>query len=122
MKWIIKLAIFACFFFITARFCKAETGKFTVLRITSNLTYHPEWETASLSPAQEDEIKTLLNQPYTYLNKGVQSFVFASEDGRYVIKFFRHDHLSPPFWSKLLPGKDRKLAQKYTRLSRDFLS
>jgi hypothetical protein len=122
MKWIIKLAIFTCCFFITARLCKAETGKFTVLRITSNLTYNPEWETAPLSPTQESEIKTLLNQPYTYLGKGVQSFVFASENGQYVIKFFRHDHLGLPFWSKFLPGKDPKLAKKNSKLNKDFLS
>jgi hypothetical protein len=122
MKWIIKLAIFICCFFITARFCKTETGKFTVLRITSNLTYHPEWETSPLSPAQESEVKNLLNQPYTYLSKGVQSFVFASEDGQYVIKFFRHDHLALPFWSKFLPRKDPKLAKKNRKLGKDFLS
>ncbi len=116
MRWIIKLALFICCFFITARFCKEQTGKFTVLRITSNLTYHPEWDVVLPELSQ---VKTLLNQPYTYLSKGVQSFVFASEDGQYVIKFFRHDHLGAAFWSNWLPGKK---AKKTTKLHKDFLS
>ena len=40
----------------------------------------------------DDELQ-ILNQPYTFLDKGAQSFVFASQDGNYVIKFFRHHHM-----------------------------
>jgi hypothetical protein len=117
MKWILKITFFLVCFFVTARFCKAQTGRFTVLRITSKLTYQPEWETAALSPQEEQQIKKILDQPYSYLSKGVQSFVFASKDGQYVIKFFRHDHLVAPFW--LTPSK--KLKKQY-RLHKDFLS
>lgn len=33
--------------------------------------------------------KTIVDQPYTYLAKGHQSYVFMSQDQKYVIKFYR---------------------------------
>ncbi|MBS0649107.1 MAG: hypothetical protein JSS10_07800 [Verrucomicrobia bacterium] len=108
----LKITLFIVCFFVTARFCKNQTGKFTVHRITSNLKYNPAWEVAPLSSKEQTEIRKILSQPFSYLSKGVQSFVFASEDGQYVIKFFRHDHLSPPFWR----------SKKETRHHKDFLS
>ncbi len=117
MKWLLKISLFLVCFFITARFCKEQTGRFTILRISSNLTPKPEWETASLSPEEYTQIKEILDQPYSYLDNGVQSFVFASSDGQYVIKFFRHDHLDGPFW--LTPNQK---AKKQAQLHKEFLS
>jgi hypothetical protein len=116
-KRFLKLFLFLICFAIVADFCKEQTGRFTVLRITSHLTPQSEWETAPLSTEELAKIKKILSQPYTYLSKGVQSFVFASEDGRYVIKFFRHDHLDSPFWLT----KNQK-AKKENRRNQEFLS
>lgn len=55
---------------------------FSVKKITSTLTYHPEWETAPPSI-------NLFDQNYSYLASGAQVYAFASDDGKYVIKFFR---------------------------------
>ena len=46
------------------------------------------------------EIRSLLNQPFHYLAKGSQSYVFASEDGRYVLKLFKdpRKHLRSWTW------------------------
>ena len=38
-----------------------------------------------IAPTQE-----ILNQPFHYLARGGQMFVFASQDGKYVIKFFKN--------------------------------
>lgn len=46
----------------------------------------PEWEGASIRPDLENEI---FSQPFAYLGKGRQSFVFESQDGKYVLKLFR---------------------------------
>jgi len=119
MRWTFKIALFILCFFLTARFCKNQTGKFTVLRITSNLDYNPAWEIAPLSAEEKDHIQKILHQPYAYLSKGVQSFVFASQDGQYVIKFFRHDHLSAPPWKV---GSLEARRKKESRLHKDFLS
>jgi hypothetical protein len=117
MKYILKIFLFVICFALIAEFCKEQTGRFTILRITSKLTPRPEWETAPLSPEEKSRIKEILSQPYSYLDKGVQSFVFASEDGQYVIKFFRHDHLDAPFW--LTPNQRIK---KQAQLCKEFLS
>jgi hypothetical protein len=117
MKWLLKISLFLVCFFFTARFCKEQTGRFTVLRITSKLTPNPAWETTPLSTEDHTRIKKILSQPYSYLDNGVQSFVFASSDGEYVIKFFRHDHLDGPFW--LTPNQK---AKKQAQLHQEFLS
>ena len=117
MKYVLKIFLFVIGFVITANFCKEQTGRFTILRITSKLTPQPEWETSPLSPEEKSRIKEILSQPYSYLDRGVQSFVFASEDGQYVIKFFRHDHLDAPFW--LTPNQRIK---KQAQLCKEFLS
>ncbi len=121
MQWIIKITLFGLCFIAIDRFCKSQTGSFTVYRITSNLTYQPEWETTheDLAP-----IKQILQQPYSYLGKGVQSFAFVSQDGHYVIKFFRHDHLTTPFLLSKIPldWARTKVAKKEAKLQREFKS
>lgn len=47
----------------------------------------------------ESVLRQVLEQPYTYLDRGRQSYVFESKDGHYVIKFFdlgryRHEVLT----------------------------
>jgi hypothetical protein len=112
------LLLFILSFYGVAKFCKLQTGSFTISRITSSLSFHPEWET----PLEAD--LDILCQPYTYLAKGAQAFVFASQDGKYVIKFFRHHHMSAPFWIKALPFEQarRHVAKKEAKLQKDFAS
>jgi hypothetical protein len=120
MRWFFKLSLFVVIFFAVAKWCKSQTGSFTLSRIASNLTYEPEWDIAHCS----DEIQAMLDQPYTYLAKGAQSFVFASQDGKYVIKFFRHHHLQAPLWLKVLPWAwaHSKVVKKEAKLRKDFKS
>lgn len=56
---------------------------------------------ASTSPNQGDPAD-LLCKKYIYLAKGAQSYVLASEDGEYVIKFFKKKHFTIPIWQKRL--------------------
>jgi hypothetical protein len=37
-------------------------------------------------------VLAILDQPFHYIDKGSQSYVFESRDGKYVIKFFRFDY------------------------------
>jgi hypothetical protein len=122
MKWILKITLFAICFLAVDRVCKSQTGSFTVYRITSNLSYQPQWETAP--PENLAEIKKILQQPYSYFGKGVQSFAFVSQDGQYVIKFFRHDHMHAPFLLSKIPMKwaRAKVAKKEAKFEREFRS
>lgn len=51
------------------------------------------WAVCNKTPHNSTEerqiAEQILNQPYTYLGKGRQSFVFESQDGKYVLKFIK---------------------------------
>ena len=110
-------------------FCYAQTGGFALYKICSSLAFNPAWEVASLGQGEEAELDLALSQPYHFLAKGAQCFVFSSEDGHHVIKFFKLSHLLPPVWLNnmrlpfaLEPMRIKKIAQKREELNRDFLS
>lgn len=72
---------------------------FSIKKIVTNLPY-PSSD-ISTSDGLNSEIKEALNQPYYYLSRGGQAFVFESKDKKYVMKFFRYDRLRPSFFWKL---------------------
>ncbi len=111
------------------RFCHQQTDGFSRHKISSDLTFHPEWETAPLTAYEQENLSTVLSQPFDYLTKGAQSYVFLSRDGRYVLKFFRIYHLQPPFWVTHLKWpwflqsyKMNKILRKSEELHKDFAS
>lgn len=99
------------------------TDGFALSKISSTLPYSKERETPS-----RVNVEKILDQPFYYLEKGSQCYAFESEDGRYVLKFFRQSryrlpwfakHLSlPTFLSKLqnqhLQRKEKKLNDLFT--------
>jgi hypothetical protein len=58
---------------------------------------------AKESYAKTEIIKNILNQTFTYLDKGSQTYVFLSEDKKYVIKFIRYSRYRIPFWMNHIP-------------------
>lgn len=57
-----------------------------------------EWTT--LQPPLDPSI---FSQNYHYLKGGTQSYAFESEDKKYVLKFFKKNHITPQNWLKYLP-------------------
>jgi hypothetical protein len=109
------------------QFCHKRTDGFSLNKIQSKLSYHPQW--ALPHPPEKDlqEIKSLLAQKFFYLAKGAQCHVFVSEDQKYVIKFFRHHHMRPPSWIALIPStfetfRKKKENRKWGKLHKDFNS
>ena len=85
------IAVLACaaLFFGIDRLVHKKGGKSlsSKIEISALGTYStPPWDPA-LAP--------FLNQRFFYLKKGCQSYVFVSEDGNYVLKFFKQ-HLQKP--------------------------
>ncbi len=79
-----------CFFSINLA-CKVLTKDFDFQSLispapTDSIANHPE---------QSPSVKDVLDQPFRYLARGHQSFVFVSEDGEYVLKLFQ------PHYAKL---------------------
>ncbi len=48
------------------------------------------------------ELDAILDKEFTYLARGKQYYVFCSEDGKYVLKFFKCQRLETPHWLKTL--------------------
>ena len=125
LRKIITLVALALCVIYVKRFCYKQTDGFALSKIQSELPYNSSWEVSG--SAEESQILSLLDQPFHYLAKGAQSYVFASEDGQLVIKFFRIYHLQPPRWMQVLNFplplqllKLNKILAKREELEKDF--
>lgn len=79
------------------------TDDFRISNIQYDMPYHAEWEITPLTLAEDLQVKNILNQTFTYLGKGAQSYAFTSADQKYVLKFFKFKHLRPSFLVDMLP-------------------
>lgn len=71
-----------------SRFCHTQTAGFRLSKIRSNLM-----DQTAIANTTDDEkrfLNALFQQKFVYLGRGLQSFVFASEDGKYVLKIFNN--------------------------------
>lgn len=94
------------------------TDDFRISNISdySNHVSRTEWGVPPPSSSEKLALDAILQQRFTYIGKGVQSYAFSSEDGKYVIKFFKFKHLkiSPildwlPAWT---PFENYRLKKK----------
>ena len=85
------------------------TDGFKLANISSDLPYQKSWET-KVSNQDFEESQKALFQPFHYLTSGSQSYVFISEDKKYVIKFFKHKRwrINPFYASLPLPASWEK--------------
>jgi hypothetical protein len=87
VKLLFKFSLFILCFLGVAKFCKKQTDGFALARTSFELPFNAAWETRD-APVD-------LKQKFRYLGKGAQSYVFASEDGKYVLKLFRTRYFRP---------------------------
>lgn len=99
---LITLSVLALFGM--ARVYYAVTDDFRLSNITHDLSQEKGWAIPRLSPEQEKKVKSILSQPFTYIGKGAQCYAFESEDGQYVLKFFKFKHLRPTWFVRMLPS------------------
>ena len=76
------------------------TDGFGPSAITSDFSYDAKWDIAPLSADAQVEINRILDQKYSYMDKGCECYVLESKDGCYVMKFFKQKHLYLPWWQK----------------------
>jgi len=105
------------------------TAGFTTGNITSSLPFDPRFETKPLNGVEKILVDSILSQEFHYLGKGCQSYVFASEDGKYVLKFFKYQRFTPQEWLKLfsfIPAVEehrlKKIEEKKAKLENIFTS
>lgn len=70
---------------------KKCTQGFRLAKLQLDFPSEPRWD-FELDP----NVKSILDQPYHFLGKGAQSYVFESKDGKYVVKLFRFDRKKDP--------------------------
>lgn len=77
------------------------TDGFMPTHITPHFSANSAWNVKE--PENKSAIDKILSQPFFYLDKGHQSYVFESEDGEWVIKFPKFQRYRLPVWSASLP-------------------
>jgi hypothetical protein len=122
------LTAFIAWIPIAQKWEKKRTDGFHPKKISSDLSWNEGWQTPPLELDEQRDLELATNQPYRYLGCGGQCFAFISEDDQYVIKFFRHSRLKPPFYAHYpLPNKIKErayavVADRQRKLMRDFTS
>lgn len=106
-----------------------RTDGFTIAAISSSRKPNPTWDVHLLSQEERAELDNALSQKYHYLACGNQAFAFLSDDGRYVLKFFKQKLFEPPFPLRWIPSAwakegrwAKKIWKKKDKLKRDFES
>lgn len=115
-------------FFVLPHFLLRKlTGRFSLCGISSQLEFNPAWETPRPSEEELSDLKRLFQQKFTYLDCGRQCFAFRSEDGKYVLKFFKlslrrlpDGLMYLPLPNKLDQLREKTVAFKKSKLKRDF--
>jgi len=98
----ISFAFFLSFCLIgLGMFWHQLSAGFRLQKIAFSIPENTEWETF-LPEKEKGEVRKILQQKFTYLDKGRQSYVFLSEDGKYVLKLFRY-HLVRKRFSLYIP-------------------
>lgn len=113
----------------TGRLYYRITDGFTESNIHYEIPYDPRWDVAPLAEGDKKAVEKILAQDFHYLGKGCQSYVFASDDGQYVLKFFKYQRFKPQTWLDhfaFIPPVDsyrlRKIEKKKQKLNNVFAS
>jgi hypothetical protein len=121
MKQFILLPL-VCFFFVLSLFFGLDvffhhkSSRFSPKKIYSKFDYDPRWALPD-NQTESRNIESILNQKWTFFNKGSQAYAFISEDKQYILKFFKQHKLTETSWLSFLPiegnpfyeeGKKRK--------------
>lgn len=98
--WLIGLLSLTVVF--TAALCFFHADTFSVSKIKPRRDFSFQ-ATPTVSHKEIEELRTIISQPFTYLSEGPESYVFASQDGKYVIKFFKMRRMTPKYWLNYIP-------------------
>lgn len=102
LKWLRPLCkwfvIIVCVLGIE-RFCHKQTRGFSLPNIYSSTSC-----TEAASAPLNKELLPSFSEPFTFLDSGLESYAFISQDGKIVLKLFKHHHIrQAKLLAKLLP-------------------
>lgn len=120
IAWILCIALAL---FGAGRLYYYLTDDFHVGNIQHDFSNVPTKKIPTLTQDEYEILYKVLDGKFYYLGKGAQCYAFQSEDGKYVIKFFKFKHLRPRIFIKFLPNvfpfktfKENHLARRKKRL------
>jgi len=99
-KLFLKIILCLIIIFFSQKFYYFLSDGFRIDKIYMN----PKFEAGQAS--RFGEMDRVFNQPYKYLSKGCQTYVFESNDGNFVIKFVRYHRYQIPLWLKVVDIKN----------------
>ena len=108
MRYLVYFLLIVFLFVGSIRLYYNLTDDFRIANITYDLPFKTSWATEVLSSSDNAHLDQLLSQKFSYIDKGAQCYAFGSEDGRYVLKFFKFKHLKPNWLMQLLPSSKKK--------------
>ena len=127
-RYFLRIILVVVAVFLAALIYYPVTDDFRMGNLVHDMPAHPEWESPPLSPADKQELTRILDQEFSYMGKGAQSYVFGSADGKYVLKFFKFKHLKPSLiveWLPTIPPlkkyKETQRKRKQRKLQRYYL-
>jgi hypothetical protein len=112
-KYILSAIFLVAAFMWTDRIVHTKSTRFSLSKITTSQS-SPELEIPPIP--NQAEIDAILTQKFTYFDKGSQSYVFISEDGKHVLKFLKQNKLAPLSWLAYLPFSFNPHYQHYKSL------
>ena len=72
-------------------------------KVTSSLKPDPRWDVEPLEPAAELAVEKILDQPFHYFGSGGECYVFLSQDGKTIMKVFKHYRMRTNLFCKDWP-------------------
>jgi len=103
MKRFLFLTLFVAGFLGTERLCHKATDGFALNKITYSLVDELVEEAVLFSVEQKLAKDILTEEKFHYLASGAQCYAFVSENKKYVVKFFKFQHMRIPPWLKYIP-------------------
>lgn len=100
-----KIFICSFFSFIIALICIYNSFKcpleFSLKKITSKHTYNTRWDMGPPSKEQEKVLDQVCSQRFRFLRSTKKCYEFLSEDGIFVIKFFKQQQMKTQLFLNL---------------------
>lgn len=117
----LKKIYLSCAFFLFAlslflgvdRACHHRSSHFCLSKIRTSNLFSDQWGTPVLSPPEMQELRQILNQKFILYDTGSKSYICISEDGNYILKFLKYQHLNSKSWLSHLPFSFNPFYQEF---------
>ena len=121
LKATITLFLFSLGFLGVQDLCRKQTKGFALSKARSSYDLKGD---LALSSQELEQVRSILSQPFRFMTKGLQCYVFVSQDDKYVLKLLKWKEIEPPLWTQYVPDpwvEDLKKRKKEKK-EHDFTS